>query len=504
MEHAKRSFLLTLVVVVLAGGILWADAPTSATTKAKPLRQWGKAKAGLQLSLSAGAKASVRGKYEVRLALRNRGAVGVALGDAEDAFVWISAIRNRQDSWLSVKIPLTDLVDAWPHRLSGDKPIVFKPDELFARQVYPYAIARKILIEYIKPSTPSKLPTTSGELSKIISTGKWVMRAHLCIARPGQKPLILASNKFSVEVAPPALASLSRQERRDYMNAVIAKFDADAWSAKSACELAVRLGPGAARYLSDAVLHRRRADFSRMWLATALAIIPSEISAETLERLLYDTLPAVRHVVAYHGPRQKNEQLDAAIVERTLKLKESRMTALAVLGFLVFRGEANAKLLAASLDHPDPRVRTTAISAMSQHANSTSLASLTSLLADKNQRVRAAAARALGAMKKADPKIISALVTALDLLGDDAHYRICETLSALTGQTQPPYKYTPSADTKTHTKTIQAWKTWWTRQTSKSVVGSRESAAKTKHSLYVGTEIWMTSRVAVLRSDTYY
>jgi HEAT repeat protein len=163
-------------------------------------------------------------------------------------------------------------------------------------------------------------------------------------------------------------------------------------------------------------------------------------------------------VVAYHGPKQRSDDLDAAIVARAKELNDPRFTAYALLGFVAFAREAPSELLKLGLDADDPRVRTAAVRAMGSLAGDAPVARLRQLLKDPEPRVRAQAARVLGFFgRNTPPATIKALVDALRLEGDTARVRICQTLGMLTGQRRP---YDPQASAEQKQQTIEFWNDW--------------------------------------------
>lgn len=434
--------------------------------------EWGAAKAGLQVSLSFSGKVAVAGKFSCRVSMRNIGQAAVKLPAADaspekELFGWLFVVQKTaggKKAYYTEKIPLARGIKGFAAELTGKQTVRLNTDEVSHRLVHEYRRGLKVVGGYPAAKNDSKpLPHIPlKELREVLSPGRLAVRMMICL--PGDSPILLRSNTVRLTVAPPDLKSLSPARRKAYVAKLMQKFDKSAWSGKTAHGQAVRLGQVIVPELIEAVFERSRPAHSRMWLATALAEIRDKRAAEALIKLLHDSLVAMRHVVAYHGPKQRNAKLDKAIVARTLELKESRMTALAVLGFLIARGEVNEQLLAVSLESPDPRVRSTAVSALSRHASVENIRKLVALLKDKNFRVRATAARALSAMNNHSRVVIDALIAALDTPDESVRFRVCDALVKLTKQ---PYQYKTDAPLKARRKTIQNWKTWWRKVKSK-------------------------------------
>jgi HEAT repeat protein len=128
---------------------------------------------------------------------------------------------------------------------------------------------------------------------------------------------------------------------------------------------------------------------------------------------------------------------------------------------MVFRGQAPDEVLKASLESDDPKARATAAEALAGRAGDESVARLLPLLQDKDPRVRGTAAQVLGKMKSTSPKIVAALILALDAPDAGARQRLCEALMEITGRDG---KYDPKADEAARAKIIADWKAWWARE----------------------------------------
>jgi HEAT repeat protein len=252
-----------------------------------------------------------------------------------------------------------------------------------------------------------------------------------------------------------ALPAAMRKQQADKL---IAKFDKDAWAGMAAHGEAVAIGPPVVPFLAEALGDLRRPDFSRLWLATSLADIRCQAAVDELIRLLDDPTGGVRGVVAYHGPKQRSDKLDAAILAKVAARQDGTVLSYALLGFLVQRAAVPPALLTASLDSKDPKVRSAVIAALKTQASDDNLARLVRLLSDENEQVRSAAARALGAMGRSDGAVVGALVRALQASGESARQSIADALGSLTGRKAP---YDPKASAAAKDKALKDWQDWW-------------------------------------------
>ena len=451
---AMRRVAEIICLTGLLAGAAGAAGPTTAPTP------WGTPKAGLQVSAAIDGGVRVGGKLSVRLALRNVGAVPVNLPAPERVFGWMVIVYSREKAYITQRVFPAKGLAGWPKRLAQGRIVRLKPADLMGLGAYPYSLKKQLYGSYLDAKSGSEPPKAATTVGKVLTIGLAKARIRLCVPRPGERAVVLASNTLDVLVGPPDMKTIAPEVRKAFMRDLLKQFDRDAWGGQSAHRAAVKLGPAALDELIPAAFERLRPAHSRMWLATALADIRDARSAAALIKLLDATLPGVRHVVAYHGPKQRSAALDKAILAKAARLKESRMTALAILGSLVFRGAVPGELLKLGLDSADPRTRAAVAHAMAARASGFNVSRLVSLLKDPDQRVRAQAARVLGAFKSRSPAVLGALVAALDLPGELARTRVCAALSELTGRNMP---YDRSAGPQARQKTIQAWKNWWAK-----------------------------------------
>ena len=462
--HLRAGRSLLLLGAVTGAALAAEEADQAATAPAKPAPtpgNWGPVKLGLQLGAQPAEPPTAGGKLRVRLWLRNVGLAAVKLPPAKDAFAWAIVVYSREEAYVTQRVrPAAGRAD-WPAALETGKTFAFDAADLSGCGVYPYSMARQVYQAYLDPKAGGPLPQPDATLSAKLSAGAAKARLMLCLPCPGRPVVVLVAATLDLQVAPPKFAALAPAARKAYLAELLNRFDRDAFSAQAAHHEAVRAGEAIVADLAAAAKQTRRPGHSRLWLATALADIRCKASVAVLLELLQDTLPGVRCVVAYHGPKQHSDALDRATIDRAVKLQDSGMTAYAVLGFLVFRRRVPAELSRAGLDSPDPRVRATVARALQGMASDFNLARLVELLKDKDQRVRGAAAAALGEMKRASAHVVPALVGALDTSDDPARQRICSALAKLTGL---EYPYDPSADGTAKDKTLAAWKEFLAKQ----------------------------------------
>ena len=461
LAHVGASAVL---VAALCGGAA-GEAKAPATRPAT--RAWGTDKAGVQVSLAMGGEAQVGGAFPVDVAIRNVGAAAVSLPRAKRVFAWLFLVQETPEgkqAFYTDKLPLAARQATWPAKLRSGKELTLPPCDIGGRGARRYVRGLKVIGGYPAgaPSGGAAAPPPRA-LKDAISPGRLRARMMLYLPRDDETPLLLVSNTVTVAVAAPDFASLSAAEQRAFGAKLIGRFDRDAFSARDAHGEAVRIGPAVVPYLVEAVRDRKRAGHSRLWLATALADIRCEASAAALIRLLRDPSGGVRSVVGYHGPKQRSAKLDEAILARIPAERDAGTISYTLLGFLVHRERVPEKLLAASFESTDPKVRATVAAAMKGQASDFNVSRLVVLLGDKNERVRAAAAKALGAMKRSGDPVLAALVRCLQAPGDYARKHVADALGELTGRKMP---YDADAPAPAKRRVVQAWRDWWAARSS--------------------------------------
>jgi hypothetical protein len=360
---------------------------------------WGDAKAGLQVSLAVEGDVTVGGKFVVKVLLRNVGAAAVKTPPAKDLFGWVFLVQQGMEekkAYFSEKVFLASDAADWPGELAEGKVVEFKAADIGSLKATPFEKGLKIVDGY--PSAPASAIATApaGTVNKVLAAGKVQARLMLYLPRQGESPLLLVSNTLDVMV--------DRADMKGSVAELLRKFDKDAFAAQAAHGAAVKMGKDVLGDLIRAVAERTRPDFSRMWIATAIADIPDDKAAAALAGLLEDPLTGVRLVVAYHGPKQRSDKLDKAILDAAKGAKEHGLTAMAMLGFMVHRNTVPEELVKAGLESDDPKARATAAKVLSGLASDHNVARLKEMLKDKDQRVRAVAQKILDAMNQGGGK----------------------------------------------------------------------------------------------------
>jgi len=393
--------------------------------------------------------------------LRSAAGSAIRLPPAAKAFGWMTVVQtlgDARDTHYSAKVPMP--AAAWPDEVAGETPLPLGPFDLGPAKSYGRKAARPLLTAYL--SGEGDLPEAEGVLAEVLRAGTAVVRFSLCLPYEGERPTLVNSAPTPITIGPPKMADLPDADRTKFLDGLMKQFDRGPWAGQEAHNTCVGLGPQVLPRVIEAAFETGRPDHARLWLATTLADIRDPRAAEALVKLLDDASAGVRHVVAYHGPKQQSEQLDAAIL-RKAGGGDPHLAAWALLGFMVHRQTVPEAALAAGLESADPKARATAAEVLARHASDQNVSRLTAMLADENPQVRGVAAKMLGQSKRADPAVLAALVKALDRPGETARQRICRALSDLTGKDLP---YDPAADAAARAARLGEWKAWWAKRQS--------------------------------------
>jgi len=399
----------------------------------------------------------VRGPMPFRVHVRSAAGSPVRLPPAATTFGWMTVIQtvgDQRDTHYSGKVPMP--AESWPEQVAGETPLRFGPFDLGPGTSYGRKAARPLLTAYLS-GKDDDLPKAAGPMNRTLKAGKAVVRFTLCLTREGGKPAIVKSEPTPADIGPPDMASLAEGDRKKFLDDLMDQFNTSPWSGLQAHNTCVGLGAEVLPRVIAAARDTSRPGHARLWLTTTLADIRDPRAAQALVALLDDPAGGVRNVVAYHGPKQRSKALDDAIV-RKASADDAQLAAWALLGFMVHRDTVPESVLAAGLDSRDPKARGTAAEVLARHASDENLGHLVRLLSDENEQVRGVAAKMLGGSNRPDPKVLGALVKALDRPGESARQRICQALSKLTSENRP---YNPTADATTRNATLAAWKAWW-------------------------------------------
>ncbi len=457
--------LIILASVVLATSFLGlgeSPMPTStpATTTAPAQRQWGRSKAGLSVSASSAGEWNLTGTMKLDLAVRNTGIVPGSLGGKEQLFAYL-LIAQKSNVYYTEKVLPAGGIAKWTGKIDPAKMLQMPAFDIAGLKVFSYMRGLKIKDGYpaqiVAGEVRARLP--AGKVADVLRPGPVRLKCVMYLDRGPEGTLQLEGRMIRITLGVGDFSRLPEQRRKRLLADLSARMKKDAFSAKSACADAVRMGSPAVPVLAKVVHDARAKDFARMWALTALAGIGGKEASGVLIESLTDSASGVRHVAAYHGLRAKNAKFDKALNKRAIGGKDPMLTAWAIMGYLKFRKSVPPALLAAGVNSPQWKARAAVVETISHGKPDRShLRILRKLLGDDKAMIRQRAARAIGYIGDKSPETIDALIEALPLKGDNAAEAVAATLCSLT---KKKWAYRADATPKEKSEIIRKWQQWW-------------------------------------------
>lgn len=397
-----------MAVALCASVALAAPATAPATQASRPASapaHWGPDKAAVAVGIDIDQPVVFGQKLLVRVWLQNSGTAAVRLPATQPAgaepFAWLFIVRHGPDGksgFYSQKAPAIAHMKDWPAQLAGGTIIELPVVDSGRLAIMPYASGLKIENGYPKPlaaTAPAGGPQTVGDC---LAMDKLSLRLMLFLPGGADGDMLLTSNTVEFDVLPPDMKTAGDGVRDAFAAELVRAFRANEYQGQRAHAAALKAGPSIVPELVKALAAKDAKPHTRMWIATALADLRDDRAAAELICLLDDSQAGVRYVVAYHGPKMNNAQLDKAIVEAAASGTDAGMTAWALVGFLNFQKNVQERLVTAGLDSADPKARAAAAKALGGLASEFNKSRLRELARDKDATVRLAAQRVLKAM----------------------------------------------------------------------------------------------------------
>jgi hypothetical protein len=417
-----------------------APPPATATTGTPVV--YGQSVQGLALAAAPDKGRPLR----ISLMLKNDGVTDVPL---KSAFAWLLIVESREKAFFTAQVPLDG-------QLPAGKEITVIVD-LATVKVAEYQKGLKIIAGYpqAQPGQTTLLQELPGKTVKVQAVAYLPAAGEKLTLRSSTCTIAVAQNQSAATTAPADIADLLD---------LLARFRKDAFAAKAAHEETVKRGPAAVAPLRAAMQDPSIPDFGRMWIATTLIDLGGQEAATAVAELVTDPSSGVRDVVAYHGPRMKDAQVDTAILKRAKEGKDPAFTAWAARGFVEMGRPFPPDLISASVASSEPRARAEIAEVLARSAKPADLTNLAKLCEDENELVRSGAADAIARHRLKNPQILQALVRSLQHPGEAARQHVVESLATVTGN---PWSYDPDAPQADKTRTLAAIQQWHEAQPSR-------------------------------------
>ncbi len=376
--------------------------------------------------------------------------IGLLRGELPaQAFHYLILAQHRK-AWFTERRPL-------PALEPGADGIATCPLEVGSITAYTYDKGMATKDGY--PELPPDA-TPAGTVNRLLDLGPVVVVWLIGIPGAADQPaLLLRSGSFTLEIEAPILADLAPADREAVVGGVLRGFRGSAYTAKRAHAMATGLGPALVPDLVPLAADASLAEHGRMWLCTALADLGGPEAAACVRGQFPTATPGLRNVLAYHGPKLRDEPLDTAIVAAAVDAP-AEYVAWSLRGFAMHRNRVPSQLLDIALASDKAPLRATAIDVMVQCPEDVHRPLLVHLLGDPHPRVRGGAAIAVSRLAIDTPEARLGIAGALDEADDGARQRICDNLGKLAGTAHP---YDPDAADEAKAEVIAYWKRWLAR-----------------------------------------
>jgi|GEM_PF-3117628 len=319
---------------------------------------------------------------------------------------------------------------------SGDQ-LQFKTD-LSLLDTFAYDPAIKIQ-DGIPTPGPDQQPKKLGAVKDTLPVGRVRVRAFVVYdTQDGNKRFVETVPSATAELgAPPAaddFATLSEAERKAVLEDLVRLFQGDAVAGKAAHDKAVKIGAPAVKTLVE-LLEKEDAtsEHGRMWLVASLLSIRDDRAVDALIAEVKKGGGSA-HVIAYHGPRMNNDELNTVIREAAATGKDPRFTAWAARGLGLAGGKIDDAWIDPLLKQTDPLGRSEAATILAGASSAKATAAFIKLCDDPDASVRTAAANAAAQKNRKESAVIKALIASLKRDDAKAQKAAMGALQKLTGE----------------------------------------------------------------------
>ncbi|HET6430164.1 MAG TPA: HEAT repeat domain-containing protein [Phycisphaerae bacterium] len=446
---------LPAIAVVLAA--IGADAGPASRPAERP---WGQAKAGVSVSVAAAGAWKLGGPMEVDFAIRNSGRVPATMPPRDELFGFL-LIGQGQTAWFSERIRHAETMPDWPAMLAEGAAVALPAVDLAGLDAFVYERGMGFHEGYPTAFAGGKpAPATkAGTFGKVLKPGAVKVRYIAHLPRGAEGALQLVGPTLEMNLGLENFAGLPEPMRRKVLAEIGVRLRKDAFSAMAAHRDAVQIGKPAVEAARAVAADRSAPAFARMWAATTLADIGGPEAVAVLIGCLEDPDEGVRHVAAYHGVKLRDKGFEAALDKRAGGGEDPMLTAWAIMGYLRFRKVVPDALMAAGVESKQWKARAAVAETIARgNPDRSHLPLLRKLVADENGMIRISAARAIALVGDGSRQTVDALMTALEMEGDDARHAVATALCKVTGKT---WVYSSQMSKEEREGVLRRWREWW-------------------------------------------
>jgi len=434
--------------------------PATQPSTAEAPRLWGPSRAGLSASVAAVGDWELSGTMKLDFAFRSLGRVPSRLPPAKDVYGYLLIAQGKTIHYTE-RIFHARSLPAWPQRLGEGRRVRLPAVDVAGLKLLAY---EKHLL--LSKGYPARIADGKPQPLKPVGTGREVLKPGptkikyvAYLPRPDEGPISLTGRIVSVTLAVGDFARLAPAAQKSVLDDLTRRMRSDAWSAKSACADAARIGSPAVPALTAIVRDAKAPFFARMWSATALAEGGDAAAAPVLIECLKDSDTGLRCVAAYHGLKLRNAELDKALNARAAGGDWPQITAWALLGYVRFRKGPPPELVKAALESKHDRVRVAVAQVFGRiRPVPAQIPILHRLAADAVEQVRIPALMSLGASGDRSRATVDVLVRCLAMPGEKARHAAAGSLCRIAGK---GWTYPLSGDAAEKQAVVRRWQEWW-------------------------------------------
>lgn len=413
--------LLTIPLLAYA-----ADAPP-ATRKAAEI-PWGqRAASNLQARLSINNTPSKGGAIEATVELRNTGDTRVP---AKDIHVWFVVAQGKEKAYFTEAQAGSDT-----KALAGGEVLSMALDPA-AQKAFAYDPALQLKEGVPTAAEGEEAPKSVGTLSQVLPTGRVRAKAFVVYTSTLNNKAftdVVPTNSFDVSVSDGDFARLDETARKSLVADTLALFRGDAVAGKAGHDKCLKIGAPVVEPLIAAIGDAQLSEAGRMWLVATLVDLGDKRAVPALIKEVENGGGAAS-VIAYHGPRLKSADLNAAIAKTAASSKDLKFAAWAARGLGKAGKRLDPALLEAMVKQSDPAGRGEAVDILLEQSDASAVGLLAKLIGDADQSVRLHAIQRVSAAGRREKPLLLALAGDLDSTDEKTRPAAQDALKALTGK----------------------------------------------------------------------
>ena len=385
MHRSFAVLLLILPVAALAADpnpdlITTTTAP--ATTRIADTVAWGQRAANnLQARLAITNTPAKGGTISAVVELRNTGDTAVP---AKGIHIWFMVAQGKDKAYFTAAQKSSDLQML---EAGAFTTMLLDPSSLPAYSYDP-SLQLKDGMPNAGPDAPA--PKSLGNLAELLPTGRVRMKAFVIYTSTvDHKPYtdVIPSNTFDVSVSEGDFAKLDETAKKSLISDTLKLFHGDAVAGKAGHDKSLKIGEPILQPLLDALSDEHLSEAGQLWLVATLVDLGDKRAVPALIKQV-EAGGAKAYVIAYHGPRMKNADLNDAIAKAASSSDDPKLIAWSARGLGKAGKKLDAKALATMVGQSDGAGRLEAVDILLEQTDKSTVQLLAMLITDRETSVQ--------------------------------------------------------------------------------------------------------------------